>query len=408
MTKSIARKSNSQGLLVQLISNSALVKDIQSLDPVVLKKVIHHVGLEDSGELLMLLTSEQIQEVMDQDTWMSSHAGKDERLDAKRFCRWIEVLLEVGSDFAATKISEMDEDLLTAVLAQVIMALDLDELALMSHSTEDDEMSDGRYLDKALESNFNMEIDEYLVMSKAPFQWDTISNLLIGLQKDHQALVSRLLSRIRYVTLDLIEEFDGLYNLLKEEDLLEDDVSYERQQRREGEGFVAPSSASAFLKLIEQTSLDELLEQTEQDHISKMYFRSYKPRKIHTSTNISPELMKILNTHGVKINRPENKILASGQNLSMTKKYLFELRHQNETLFQTKLSELNFLANVVVSGYGKRKENLRPVEAMDLAFQACDKGLQYVTQIRPEINTSDLLRLFKIGWKLINTPHECE
>ena len=404
MIKSIARRPNSQSLLTQLISNNALVKDVQNLDSVIVKKIIHHIGLEDSGELLMLLTSEQMQEVMDQDTWMSSRPGEDEHLDAKRFCTWLEVLLEVGSDFAAEKVAEMDEDLLTAVLAQLVMAMDSDELDLMTRSAEDDGYSENKYLEKALESTFNMEIEGYLVMSKATFQWDAISNLLMSLQKDHRDLIDRILSRIQRVTLDQIEEFDGLYNLLKEGDMLEGDVSYEREQRREKEGFVAPSSAAAFLKLIAQTSLEDLLKSEEQDHISKMYFRNYKPSKVRQPSSISPELLKILNVHGVNVTTSKAKLLGTGKAPSAMKKYFMELNAQDEIIFQQKLSELNFLANILVSGYSGNKKRLRPVEAMDMVFHVCDEGLQYAIQHNIKIDSSEILKLFKVGWKLKQGP----
>nr|WP_295903446.1 DUF6178 family protein [uncultured Bdellovibrio sp.] len=398
MTKSIAQRPNSQNLLTQLITNNQLIHDVQSLDASILKRIIHHIGLEDSGELLMLVTSEQLQEVIDQDTWFSPGVGKDERFNATRFCQWLEILLEVGSDFAAEKVSEMDEDLLTLALANLIMAMDSDELAHLTRTAEDDRYSENKYLEKALESTFNMEVEGYLIMSKATFQWDTVSSLLLSLQKDHRNLIERILSRIRFITLEQIDEHDGLYNLLKESQSLEEDVSSEREQRKEQEGYVGPSSAAAFLKLIDQTSLEHLMSQ-EADPISTMYFRSFKPGRVRPFTPLSPELAKLLRTHGVKTEAPVLKIQSSKKLPSTMRSYLYELRENNTELFKRKILELNFLANVLVSGYSpNQKQHLRPVEAMDLAMRVCDEGFGYVKDLPRE----DLVKAFKIGWKRRN------
>jgi hypothetical protein len=400
MVNSVARRPNSQNLLTQLITNNQIIKEVQSLDPVIVRKVIHHVGLEDSAEFLMLITSEQMQEVMDQDTWMSARPGEDEKLDAKRFCTWIEVLLEVGADFAAEKVAEMDEELLTLVLSQLIMAIDSDELALMTRSAEDDRRSQNRYLEKALESTFTQEVEGYDVMSKDSFHWDAVVNILAALGKNHRDLVERILSRISAVTMDQIDEFDGLYNLLKESDMLESDVSGDRQERREQEGFVTPSSASAFLKLILQDSLVSIIESNEQDHISKMYFRRFKPGKVKVQNPLSAELLEILQVHGLDISVPAMKLLGSTKAPSTTQKYLGILREENETLFQQKLTELNFISNVLLSGFTDRTRALRPVEAMELAIEVCDEGLNYGKINGLELDQSNLIKLFKVGWKI--------
>lgn len=398
MNKSLVKKSNSQSLLTQLITQNSLVNSIQNLDSTVVGKIIQHVGLEDSGEFLMLITSEQLQEVMDQDTWSRTKPGADEKLDAPRFCTWLAVLLEVGSDFAAEKISEMDEDILTAVLSKLVMAMETDELAMMTRASENDRFTDNKYLDKILESTFNQEVEGYLVLSKDSNHWEPVSNLLMSLQKNHSDLVERVLSRIRYATLDSIDEHDGLYNLLSENDLLEDDASYEREQRRESEGFVSPANARAFLKLIVQTPLQALLNPSaDEDPIAKMYFRRFKPQKVRRASSVSPELMSLLKTYGVTPESAPKLMLQAPQEAEPgIRAYLAELQQNEEELFQRKLMELNFLANILLSGHSQQ---LRPVEAMNLAIEICDEGLKYVRVQKPGLE-EDLLALFKIGWKL--------
>lgn len=400
MAQSPVRKSNSSSLLTQLISNNQFIQEVQNLNAEVVHKIVRHIGLEDASEFLMLLSSQQMQEVLDQDIWKSPRPGVEDQLDAERFCTWLEMLLEISSDFAAEKVSEMDDDLLTAALAEFVLVMDSDELALMTRESENDLHSENKYLEKVLESTFNLEIEGFLVMSKAAFQWEVISNLLSSLQKNHYDILESVLVRLNGITLSQIDEADGLYNLLKESEILKDSLSYERQQKREKEGFVSASSAVAFLKLIEQTPLEKVLENSEQDHISKMYFRQFKPGKIRPAQPLSKELLLLLKAHGV-----QNEVASSLQlpspnsRASSVRGALVKLREESRDLFEQKILELNFLANVLLAGHSPTKKHLRPVEAMELALKTCDRGAAYLQKNKTLWETLDLLQLFKIGWK---------
>lgn len=394
------RKNSSSSLLTQFISNNQLIQEVQSLSPQVAHKIVRHIGLEDASEFLMLLTSEQIQEVLDQDVWKSPRPGVDDQLDAERFCTWLEMLLEISPDFAAEKVSDMDEDLLLTALAEFVFVMDSDELALMTQASENEIHSENKYLEKVLESIFSQEIESYLVMCKAPFQWEPISNLLLSLQKNHSDLLESLLVRLNGITMNQIDEADGLYHLLKESEILKDNVSYERQQKRETEGFVSASSAVAFLKGIQQTPLSKILENSEQDHISKMYFRNFKPARTRPAQALSPELQNLLSTHGVQAGTsPTLQLQAPESAASPIRSALAHLRETNRELFEQKILELNFLANVLLAGHSPSQKHLRPVEAMDLALKTCDQGFAYFQKNNLLQQPIDLILFFKIGWK---------
>jgi hypothetical protein len=79
---------------------------------------------------------------------------------------------------------------------------------------------------------------------------------------------------------------------------------------------------------------------------------------------------------------------------------LQHLRHHEEETFKSKILELNFVANVLLSGYGPQKKRMRPVEAMEMAIQVCDEAWVYAQEKNLSIEPGDILRLFKIGWKL--------
>ncbi|KHD89607.1 MAG: hypothetical protein OM95_02450 [Bdellovibrio sp. ArHS] len=400
MTKSLTLKADSQSLLTQLIANADLVRDIQNLDSGVVKKIIQQIGLEDAGEFLMLVSSEQLHDAMEQDIWLSPKQGADEQLNSERFLTWLEILLEIGASFAVEKIAEMDEDLLCAVLAEKILAIENDELALMAQEADEDEHSKNRYLEKALESVHNMDLGEYVIMAKSAQHWDTISHLLIAMQKEHQDILDRLLSRLQRISLEEIDDSDGLYELLSEGEVITGDVTAKRSERREEQGFVTASTSTAFLKMIEQSTLAELQSEKEQDHITKMYFRNLKPGKPQGVKTISPNLLQILKMHSLHAETSSTPLqLSSAKERSAIRNYLTELRTSNQELFQKKLGELNYLANILMTGYQHRKEPLRPIEAMDLAISVCDRGFQVAQSMQDDINEGELVKLFKIGWK---------
>jgi hypothetical protein len=99
---------------MHILEEPSLVQAVQTLEPEVLTKLVRHIGLEDSGELVALFTTEQLMEVFDEDLWQSDRPGDEETFDDKRFALWLEVLLESGPGLAARKVAELDEDLLSA------------------------------------------------------------------------------------------------------------------------------------------------------------------------------------------------------------------------------------------------------------------------------------------------------
>ena len=83
-------------LLDRILDAPHLARVVPQLPPQVLHRVIQHCGLEDCGELVALLTPEQLARVFDLDLWRAAQPGMDEQFDADRFGVWIEVLVESG------------------------------------------------------------------------------------------------------------------------------------------------------------------------------------------------------------------------------------------------------------------------------------------------------------------------
>ena len=257
MTHLVSRIKQPHELLNHILDQPELPALVQSLEAGVLTRLIHHVGLEDAGEIVALATVDQLRQVFDEDLWTSETAGREAVFNAERFGVWLEILLESGADFAARKVGEMDEDLVTLGLSRLVLVVGLDDLALRmgaDHRSAADDM-----LDKVLESTLNLELDGYLVMARSQARWDAVCALLAELNQSDYALLGRLLERSSRITGEVIEDNGTLFDVLSADDMLEADMAAEREERREHKGFVTAMAAADFLRKARHTPLKKII-----------------------------------------------------------------------------------------------------------------------------------------------------
>src|SRR5262249_48668962 len=111
-------------VLDRILDTPHLEHVVPRLQPDLLHRVIQSCGLEDCGDLVMLVTPEQLTRIFDLDLWRPAQPGMDEQFDAERFGVWLEVLAEFGDNTAAEKLAEMDADLVIAGLAHHMRVFD--------------------------------------------------------------------------------------------------------------------------------------------------------------------------------------------------------------------------------------------------------------------------------------------
>lgn len=87
-------------MLSALLSDSSVAERIRNESPAALARTIASIGLEECGLLLAFASTQQIEQVLDIDVWRAQRAGFDEEFDSERFGQWIEVLVDVGVEFA--------------------------------------------------------------------------------------------------------------------------------------------------------------------------------------------------------------------------------------------------------------------------------------------------------------------
>jgi hypothetical protein len=422
MKSALTRSTPPKQLLARILETPDLVAVVRRLEPRALGKLIEHVGLEDCGELVSLATTGQLRQILDEDLWRSPQPGRDEVFVASRFALWLEIMLEAGDDVAARKLAALDQDLLTLALCKQVLVIDIDELAVIM--SESERSAEADLTDKALESCLYCELEEYRIIARDEQRWDALLTALLALDKEHHALLRRLLERCCAISTEYIEDNGGLYNVLTTEEMLESDVGAEREERREQGGHVAPSSALSFLSLARVTSLEEIAAAREVDVVSRAHFRGLRSRRAAAKPSSTPSqpdraagLVRLLREAEVL---PESQAVAlleaPGTGARRVQHAIVALRERDPATYAERMQELAYLANVLLAGCSLEGRSFRAVEAAEAVVATCDLGLDYVLHAGPArrrageppeqavavLATEGAVKLFRIGWRLLH------
>lgn len=372
-TLGLKHRTTPRQLLARILDEPTLSAQISALSPPVLAQLIERVGLEDAGEIVAFATTEQLARVFDEDLWQSERPGEDETFDAKRFVLWLEIMLGAGEAFVAERLAELPVDLVTLALHRHVIVLDL-ESRLAELGTEEAEE-----VDKALSNCLHEEIDVFLVVAREQEGWDTILTALLSLDREHHDLLVRILEQCCALTMDQVDDAGGLYEVLTADKMLEADVAAEREDRRAAAGFVAPSAASAFLKLARSSSASRV---TEHDPLTRAWFRELGsitatplPSKESHDSSV-PDLIALLRESAVVEAAPP-KLLSSGESSEpLLLRAMRVLATEADPAFAQRSEELAYLANVLGAGCSFEGRRMRPIEATRAALATTNLGLE--------------------------------
>jgi hypothetical protein len=373
-------------LLARVLETPELAAQIQALPAPVLGKLIDHVGLEDAGELVALATTEQLAGIFDEDLWRSARVGEDERFDSERFLLWLEVMLEAGDAFVAERLAELPPDLVTLAFHRHLLVLNLDDLQAELTAGDDE----AEAAEKAFESCLSEELEDFQLIWRGGEGWDSVLAAILAFDRDHHGACVELLERCAHLSRQHIDDEGGLYAVLSADEMLEVDLGAERETRRAERGFVAPSTATAFLR----TARGKLASQvpfTEHDPTTRAYFRelsrtssSARPAAPAPAAGQERGLVALLRGAGIV---PEQlpPLLAgrkqSGRGASLRAEPLViralrELAATSPEVFGQRSEELAYLGNVLLSGGTADGRRLRPLEAVEQALQTVSAGLE--------------------------------
>ncbi len=420
-------------LLRRILDQENLVAAVQGLSAQALGKLINHVGLEDAGEIVALATTEQLRSIFDEDVWRSPAPGKDESFDADRFALWLEVMLEAGEEFAAKKLAELPEDLVTLAFHEQVLVVNIEDLAItMSSRAAEHPADEDVRLEKALESCLAEELGEYRIISRRHDTFDTFFGLLVTLDQNHHDFVQRLLDRLCAMDTEIIEDSGGLYDVLSAAESLASDAAAEREDRRAELGYIAPSSAAAFLALARSAKLEELVESEDRDPITRAYFRQLASPTAHSEapeatgkaapagTGVAASgLLRLLQEAEILPPARITNLLEASRDGDAAKdstarqaepeitRALRTLADEAPERHNARMRELAYLGNVLAAGCSLTRRAMRPVEAARAAVTTSNLGLTRVLAAKPGSSPVRILagtpadRLFRIGWNVL-------
>lgn len=364
------RPRSTATLLHQILSAPDLLQQVQSLPAPTLLKLVNKIGLEDSGEILALASTSQLNRMVDEDLWKSD--GKKEKFDPRRFLIWLQLLEEMGYARAGARLSEMDEDFLTLALSHYLFVLDLEAMSFLRVQVTGDSWEDDR-LEKILESYHTHEFGEHLALAKPHAPWDTLHPLLLALEEADSSMLGRILQRLALAGEAKAEREGGLFEVLSSEEMLEGDAGFARDQRRTRDGFVPASDAAAFVAWIKSTPKEKIAAMNGPDPVSRAYLRDYEglviaPAAAQANSSIPPLFLDLLEEEA----KPTRLLIGTSSPFQALLASLSPEEHERYLL------ELNFLAQVVMQTEQQRGDALRPTEAADRVLNRCELGLAYI------------------------------
>jgi hypothetical protein len=387
--------------LQRLLEMPQLARVVPHLAPEVLQRVIRHVGLDRSVDLVEAATAEQLTAVLDLDLWGPSPAGRDEAFDADRFGEWIENLVHGDPSAAARVVERLDRSLVVTGLSRYIRVLDPGVLEPTA-STDDEPVESGLFAT----AGSSAEVGGYLVQARREDAWDAIVTLLDALSANRPECFHAILRGCRRLS-NAGYEPDGLDDLLDAPGQLLHDVALERDDRRAERGFTSTADAHAFLALARQgRSRGQRENPIPGAYVRRADDASTAPAPVDpVVAGVLDEFALVLPAQGLV---PERARLPSGRHterrwggLEPLMEYLLE---QHPDLCLTRGQELAFLANTHVAGCRLQSRSFTPAEAADAVVATCSFGLlrQAVPPRADYLVGKELVELFEDGWAALH------
>jgi hypothetical protein len=358
----------------------------------VLHRVIQSCGLEDCGELVALATPGQLAAVFDLDLWRPAQPGLDEQFDADRFGLWLEVMMESSATVAAQKLADVDVDLAIAAFAQHVLVFDPAAVSPAAPMDGEEVPAVG-----APNGGLSCDVDGYLVVARRTDSWDAIVGVLTSLDAEHHGYFHRVMRGCRSLS-NSEPEVDGLDDLLPSEAQVMFDLAFNRERRREQQGYVTPAQARAFLQMSRQVRLGR--DTTPPSNpVARAYFRAIEwttpadadsgSRRLPTAsgTTSAPEdsadavtaIVDVLLDAGILPQR--HRALLDGPQSHAPRLGRIQAQMQfasdhDHAAYSMRSQELAFLANAIKAGCSIQARPFSAQEASDATVAVCNLGLE--------------------------------
>ena len=312
---------------------------------------------------------------------------------------------------AAQKLAEMDADLVIAGLAQ--HARVFDGAALPPHMTTD---------------GLEREIGGYRLFAKRTDSWEAIVEILISLDAEYPDYFHQLMRGCRALSNDG-RELDGLDDLLDEEHQIMFDLAFDRERRRDEQGYVPPAQARAFLEMARQLRLGSDT-MPPANPIARSYLRPLDQATTAPTTkdpvpHADPSeaaaalvgVLDLLLSAGIITQQPR-ALLTGPQDpasdhkgtLRFMKAHMQFVFDRDHAAYARRSEELTYVANTMMAGCALQGRPFTEQEASDAAVAVCNLGLENwpprwsSAKSLPDdfLVNHDLVTVFQVGWTVLH------
>jgi len=396
------RRPSPTTLLARFIAAPDLVQQVRSLPNPAFAAIIRKLGVEDSGELIALATTEQLVAAFDDDLFVNARPGERERFSVSRFVTWLEVILEAGDEVAANRVAELSEDFVVHALSNIMLIFDVDALALRLRSND----PAAEAADRALENTYTEQFDQYFLVSRVESGWDAAFAMVVALDRKHRDTLIQILDRCVVVSSEYLDDLDALSEVLSSSESLADDVEGDRQDRRARLGYVDPVDARSFLAFA-RLATDEQPDD-ERDAVTRSYIRDQVRDQSTTaplavdrghSTELREQLAIACMDAGASPPISGESVDAGAEPLSIVAA-LQSLASDAPACFDERMREVAYLANVLLAGATIDGRRLRPADATDIAIQTVAFGAALLAgedDLQTVLREHSADRLFRIA-----------
>jgi hypothetical protein len=268
--------------------------------------------------------------------------------------------------------------------------------------------------------------------------------VLLVLDGEHHDYFHRVMTGCRSLS-NSLPEVDGLHDLLTDRGQVMFDLAFDRERRREKQGYVTPAQARAFLRMSRQVRLGHDTAPPG-NPVARAYFRALEwttaagadsgSNRLPAASGAPPvpedsvdgvaAVVEVLLEAGVLTQQP--RALLDGPQghaprLARIRAHMQFARESDCAAYSMRSQEFAYLANTIAAGCSIQARPLTAQEASDAAVAVCNLGLENwpthwlqadarrgssVVEAGPALPDDfllgqDLLSVFQVGW---TTLHE--
>jgi Family of unknown function (DUF6178) len=421
--------------LRNIVDNPALPAVLAHMQPKTLARLVDRVGLNDAAEIMAFVPVRNLLRALDEAIWKSPRPGASQVFDPAEFVSWLEVWIEVDELFVAERLAAINDEYLAMCLSSVLLVDGSSSSGFAGDMSEYAVNSDEPGYTDCPKADCYAIYGHFLVRPPFEDDWEIIRVAL-------DALWRHAPDRLLHV-LGTLASSESMLDCARRRTSLNLDVAFERERHLERRGYVSQTGALAFLASVSITTTQELLMMSVYDNETHRFLAGIENHdtgqhpieKVTAIDGAEDELLQTQNEARVLASTPasqeqiralsrllENEAIAEPkqfkslpsnehhQRRAVLAEQLHHLESENQEAFQQRTRELAYLATVLMAGSSLEGQPLTGGDARDAAFATCNLGVEFIhtRQTALELDREPgLIRLFLIGWQLLDTLRNC-